>query len=80
MLSSCTRSGGSAAVTDGHEAALNTVLTIDGKLEHETVAHKSAVNLSTMKAALAKLGGHGNDLPPEPQSRRQAMEPPEWEY
>ena len=79
MLSSRTRSGGGAAVTDGHEAALNVVLASDGKLKHETVPRESAVNISAMKAALVKPGGHGNDLAPEPQSRRQAMESPESE-
>ena len=78
MPSSRTRSGGGATVTDGHEAALNTVLASDGELERETVAHESAANFSTTKAALVKARGHGNDLPPEPQSRHQAMESPEW--
>ena len=34
----------------------------NGKLEHETVMHESATNLSAMKVALAKPGEHGNDL------------------
>ena len=63
---------------DGYEAVLNVVLANDGKLEHETVAHRSATNLSAMKAALVKPGGHGNDLLPKPQSHRQVMESPEW--
>ena len=57
MLSSRTRSGGGATVTDGHEAALNVFLAGDGKLEHETVAHESATNLSARKAALVEPGG-----------------------
>ena len=65
MLSSRTRSGGGAAATDGHEAALNMVLASNGELEHEAVAREPATNLSAMKVALMKLGGHGNDLPPE---------------
>ena len=73
VLSSCTRGVGGAAVTDGHEASLNVVLASDDELEHETVAHKLAANLSAMMAALVKPGGHGNDLTPEPQNRRQAM-------
>ena len=71
MLSSRTRRGGGVAATDGHEAALNFVLASDGELDHDTVAHESAANLSTMKVALVKPGGHGNDLPPKPQTRRQ---------
>ena len=61
-------SGGGVAVTGGHEAFLNVVLASDGKLEHETVAHESSANLLLMKVALVKPGGHGNDLPPKPQS------------
>ena len=49
VLSSRTRSGGGAAVTNGHEAALNVVLDSDGELEHETMAHESAANLYPMK-------------------------------
>ena len=64
LLSSRTRSGGDTAVTDGYEAALNVVLASDDELEHETVTHKSATNLSAMKAALVKPGGHSNDLLP----------------
>ena len=74
MLSSRTRNGGGAAVTDGHETALNIVLASGGQLERKNVAHKPATNLSAMKTALVKPEGHGNDLPPEPQSRRQVME------
>ena len=70
MLSSRTRNGGGAAVTDVHEATLNVFLASDGELEHEIVAHESAANLSATKAALVKPEGHGNDLLPEPQSRR----------
>lgn len=44
------------------------------------MAHESTTTLFAMKAALVKSGRHGNDLPPEPRSRRQAMESPEWEY
>ena len=58
---------------------MNVVLANDGKLEHETVAYESVANFSAMKAALVKPGGHGNDLSPEPQIRRQAMGSPEWE-
>ena len=76
-LSSRTGSGGGAAITDGHEAALNVILASDGELEHEIVVDESATNLSAMKTALVKPGGHGDDLPPEPQSRRQAMKSPE---
>ena len=32
-----------------------------------------------MKAALMKPGVHGDDLPPEPEGRRQAILSPEWE-
>ena len=79
-LSSRTTSGGGAAVTDGHEAALNVVLARDGEVEHKTVAHEPTTNLSAIKTALVKSGGYGNDLPPEPRSRRQAMGWPEWKY
>ena len=79
VLSSRTRSGGGAAVTDGHEAALNVLLASDGELEHETVAHESATNISAIKTVLVISGGHGDDLPLEPQSRLQAMESPDWE-
>ena len=82
MLSSCTKSGTGTAVPDGHEAALNVVLTGDGKLEHEAVVHETTANLFPMNAALMKLKGHGNDLPSEPQSSPQAMKSPErkcWE-
>ena len=79
VLSSCTRSDGGAAVLDGHDAALKVVLASDDNLEPETVAHESAANLSTMRAALVKPGGYGKDLPPESESRRQAMESPEGE-
>ena len=57
VLSLRTRSGGGAAVTGGHDTALNVVHANDGKLEHETVAHESATNLSVMKAVLVKAGG-----------------------
>ena len=57
MLSSRTRSGGSAAVTDVHEATLNVVLASDCELEHESVAHESVANLSAIKTALVKPGG-----------------------
>ena len=79
VLNSRTRSGGGTAVTDEHEATLTVVLASDDELDHETVAHESATNLSAMKAALVKTGGHDNDLTPEPQSRRQAMESSELE-
>ena len=79
MLSSRNRSGGGATVADRHEAAINIVLASDDELEHEIVVHQPAVNLSVTKAALVKPGGHGNDLPSEPQSRHQAMESPELE-
>ena len=79
-LSSRTTSGGGAAVRGGHEAALNGVLASDGEVEHEIVAHEPTTNFSAIKTALVKSGGYGNDLPPEPRSRRQAMESPEWEY
>ena len=79
VLSSRTRSGGGATITDGHEAALNVVLASEDELEQETVAHESVTNLSAMKATLVKPGGQGNNLPPEPPSRRQAMESPDWE-
>ena len=65
---------------DGNEAAPNTVLAGDCKLEQETVVSESTINLSSIKVALVKPGGGGDDLPPEPQSRRQAMGSPEWEY
>ena len=52
MLSSSTRSGGGAAVTDGREAALSIILASHGKLEHKTVAHESAA-----KAVLGEAGG-----------------------
>ena len=57
MLSSHTRSGGGAAVTDGLEAALNVVLASGGELEHDTAAHESVTNFSAMKEALVKPGG-----------------------
>ena len=67
VLSSRTRRSGGTAVTDGHEAALNLVLASDSELKHEIVAHEPATNLCATKATLVKQGGHGNDLPPEPQ-------------
>ena len=67
MLSSCTRSGGGAAATDGYETTLNIILASDGKLEHGFAVHESVTSLSAMKAALVKPGGHCNDLPLEPQ-------------
>ena len=57
VLNSRTRSGGDAAVRDGHEAALNVVIAKDGKREHETVVHESTTNLSAMKAVLVNPGG-----------------------
>ena len=58
---------------------LNVVIANDGELEHETVVHQSAANLSAIKAALVKPGEYSNYLSPEPQSHRQGMEPPKWE-
>lgn len=77
MLSSQIRSGGGAIATDGHETTPIVVLVRDGKLVNDTVAHGTAANLSTVKAALMKAGRHDDYLSPKPQSRRQAMISPE---
>lgn len=62
LVSSRRTNGRGTIATDDRKAALNIVLTNDGELENEIVAHETTANLSDVKAALIKPGGHGDDL------------------
>lgn len=73
MPSSGRRSGGGAIATDGHQTDLNAVLASDGELENEIAVHETTSNLSAVRLALINPGGHGDDLPPGPESRYEAM-------
>ena len=79
MLSSRTRSGAVATVTDGHKAVLNFVLASDGALEYETVVNESAANLPATKTALVKPRGHGNYLLPDPKIAAKSWSKQSWD-